>query len=581
MDSKKIVCQNCPNEFAIEPPDFDFYKMAAVPPPTWCPECRWKRRMVWRNERSLFWRKCDLCHKTTLSMYREDFPHPVYCHECFLSDNWDPLIYGREIDWTRPFLDQFRDLMNAAPRVALIIFDGAVNCHFANFTKDSKDVYLAFSIVSSENIAYSFAVDRSRDSFDSLLLKDSQSVCQTVQCDHCYKSSYLVNCRDCIDSRYLYDCVNCQNCFMSANLRNKQYVFRGQQLTKEEYEKAIAGIKTGSRSEAKLLAGEFSSLFKKAIHRYADVLKSVNCTGENVANSKDTWDSFGVYDMEHCRFVSRAFGAKDVWDVYSCGASELMYEGMLAGHESYNNRFFIYTHVTRESQFMDWCRDCSNVFGCARLRQKQYCILNKQYTKEEYEALVPKIIEHMDAMPFIDKRGKVYKYGEFFPPEFCPFPYNESVVQEFFPSSKEQAEAEGYLWREPEKKEQAITKKSEQLPDSIEEISDSVVNEIIGCDHDGKCSHQCAGAFRIIPSELAFYRQAKLALPTLCPNCRYYERLKFRNPMRLWDRVCQCPGSNSSHPHGNKSCSNKFKTPYSPEREEIIYCEACYQAEIQ
>ena len=29
------------------------------------------------------------------------------------------------------------------------------------------------------------------------------------------------------------------------------------------------------------------------------------------------------------------------------------------------------------------------------LRNKSYCILNKQYTKEEYEELVPKIIEHM------------------------------------------------------------------------------------------------------------------------------------------------------------------------------------------
>jgi hypothetical protein len=267
-----------------------------------------------------------------------------------------------------------------------------------------------------------------------------------------------------------------------------------------------------------------------------------------------------------------------------CGAlektGELFYEDQTCIY-GLHNMFSIFCWNSDEVCYSDSCFNCSNLFGCVGLRHKEYCILNKQYSKEEYEALVPKIIEHMNTMPFIDKRGKVYKYGEFFPPEFCPFPYNESVVQEFFPSSKEQAEAEGYLWREPEKKEQAVTKKSEQLPDSIEEVSDDIVNEIIGCGHEGKCGHQCAGAFRIIPSELGFYRQAKLALPELCPNCRYYERLKFRNPMRLWDRVCQCPASNSSHFHGDKPCSNKFKTPYSPEREEIIYCEACYQAEIQ
>lgn len=41
------------------------------------------------------------------------------------------------------------------------------------------------------------------------------------------------------------------------------------------------------------------------------------------------------------------------------------------------------------------CYDTKNCFGCIGLRNKQYCILNKQYTKEQYEELVPKIIEHM------------------------------------------------------------------------------------------------------------------------------------------------------------------------------------------
>jgi len=53
------------------------------------------------------------------------------------------------------------------------------------------------------------------------------------------------------------------------------------------------------------------------------------------------------------------------------------------------------------------------------LRNKQHCILNKQYSKEEYEALAPKIIQHMNDMPYTDKKGRVYKYGEFFPTELA------------------------------------------------------------------------------------------------------------------------------------------------------------------
>ena len=34
------------------------------------------------------------------------------------------------------------------------------------------------------------------------------------------------------------------------------------------------------------------------------------------------------------------------------------------------------------------------------------------------------------------------------------------------------------------------------------------------------------------------------------------------------------------HSHGESRCEEKFKTGYSPEREEIVYCEKCYQQEV-
>jgi hypothetical protein len=40
-------------------------------------------------------------------------------------------------------------------------------------------------------------------------------------------------------------------------------------------------------------------------------------------------------------------------------------------------------------------QNVSHLFGCIGLRNQQYCILNKQYTKEEYEKTVALIIEHM------------------------------------------------------------------------------------------------------------------------------------------------------------------------------------------
>ena len=94
-NSETKICQNCKKDFVIEPDDFAFYEKIKVPAPTWCPECRFIRRVVWRNERTLYRRTCDLCRKNIISIYSPKSPYAVYCNECYHGDKWDTLSFGR------------------------------------------------------------------------------------------------------------------------------------------------------------------------------------------------------------------------------------------------------------------------------------------------------------------------------------------------------------------------------------------------------------------------------------------------------------------------------------------------------
>ena len=110
----------------------------------------------------------------------------------------------------------------------------------------------------------------------------------------------------------------------------------------------------------------------------------------------------------------------------------MTYEGISIGVT--DSRCFLsaiiwYSNDIWYSYMLNNCRNC---FGCVEMNGKQYCILNKQYTKEEYENLVPKIIEQMKEMPYLDKQGRSYSFGEFFPPEISPFAYNETCAQDLF-----------------------------------------------------------------------------------------------------------------------------------------------------
>lgn len=215
--------------------------------------------------------------------------------------------------------------------------------------------------------------------------------------------------------------------------------------------------------------------------------------------------------------------------------------------------------------------------------------MNKQYSKEEYETLMPKIIEHMKQKPYIDRKGRVYGYGEFFPTELSPFGYNETVAYEYYPLSKEKVLENGWQWFERETRQYAVTMPNERIPDNIKDAPDSILNETIECAHKGSCKDGCTLAFRLIPPELALYRQLTIPLPRLCPSCRHAQRIRTRNPFKLWERKCQCAGVESengayknsvSHFHVAEHCPNEFETSYAPERPEIVYCERCYQCEV-
>ena len=223
----------------------------------------------------------------------------------------------------------------------------------------------------------------------------------------------------------------------------------------------------------------------------------------------------------------------------------------------------------RNADYTECCRNCSNIFGCISLNNKENVIFNKIYSKGEFEKLREEIKKQMTNIPFVDKKGRIYKYGEFFPIELSPWTYNETTAQEIKSITKEEAEENGYPWREQIVKNFNITMSYEKIPDNIDEVDNKILKEVFGCAHKEECDHQCGIAFRLTNYELKFYKKHLIPLPILCPNCRYYERIKVIPSLKLWHRKCMKEG-----------CKNEFETPYAPDRPEIIYCEKCYQQEI-
>ena len=103
MQQETKQCQNCKKDFIIEPEDFDFYVKIKVPAPTFCPDCRMQRRFAWRNERVLHRNVCAKTGKKIITGFAPDSGLNVYDREIWWSDSWDPMIYGVDYDFQKPF----------------------------------------------------------------------------------------------------------------------------------------------------------------------------------------------------------------------------------------------------------------------------------------------------------------------------------------------------------------------------------------------------------------------------------------------------------------------------------------------
>ncbi len=555
MEAETRNCANCKTGFTLEPDDFGFYAKMGVPPPKLCPECRFKRRSVFRNERTLYNRKCARCERSIVAMYNPKSPYVVYCNDCWQSDKWDGFAYGRDYNFNRPFLEQLQELVKVVPKAATYsspLTGPNINSEYTNFSGGNKDGYLLFnSGPGNDNCAYSRGLINNKDTFDVYFADEVERGYEGV---NVHKSSGIAwgqNSTDCVDSYFLLNCVGCLNCFGCVNMRHKSFCFFNQQLTKDEWKRRVSEI-LGSYTKIQEIQKQFEAHALTFPRRENNNLKNVNCTGNYIFESKNCFSCFELSFCENVNYSFSAKFAKDSYDLLGHGRkSELLLEGVGVGLASKVIGGW-WVEVSHDVEYSFATRSSEFCIGCDGVKNAKYTILNKRYDETEYRKIREHIVSELKSLDI---------YGLFMPPQLALFGYNEAVGQDNFPLTKEEAVAQGFRWQDDiQMTKGKETMQAKDLPDHIKDAEDSIVKEIIAC-------MDCGRNYRIIPAELSFYRRQILPLPRRCFNCRFLDRIKRRGPYKLFDRACA-------------KCGKGIKTNFAPDRPEIVYCEACYQSEV-
>ena len=552
----KQECKKCRQEFILDPDDLGFYKKMKVPNPKVCPDCRFKMRAVFRNERTLYKRVCDLCGSSIITMYNPDSPYTVYCNSCWMSDKWDPYSYAMDYNPKRAFFEQLKELTIKVPKSATyssVSTGPNINSDYANFAGGNKDGYLIFnSGPGNENCAYSRGLIKSQDIFDTYYADKIENVYESVNIHNSSRVTYGQNVYDCINCHFIFNCSDCQNCFGCVNLHHKSYYFFNEPLEREEWFRRVAEI-SGSYIKMEETKKKFEEFSLKFPRRSNNNLKTTNCSGDYIFESKNCHNCFELSnceDLRHCFSVKRSKDCSDM--IGHCRGSELLYNGVGVGAGSRNIICSWWVEVSQDVAYAFATRQSKNCIGTDGIKNGNFVVLNKRYSQEEYEEVKNKITEELKSKDI---------FGDFFPPELAFFGYNETIGQDNMPLNKVEARAQGFQWQDNiQKTEGQETISPAEIPDNIKDIPDSILDQVLTCS-------ECSRNYRLFGRELQFYRKMSIPIPRKCWSCRFSDRLRRRGPFKSHEGICA-------------KCQKEITTNYAPDRPEIVYCVECYQQEV-
>ncbi len=431
--------------------------------------------------------------------------------------------YGIIYNFENNFFQNFQKLIKDIPIASTLVAGQIENADYADDTMNARNVYLSFGVVTdTSNVLYSYLA---KDNSNNIL----NSVSAAYQSENIYMSTSISSGYNIFFSKFITDSSNirfssnliwCQECLFCDNIENQSYCIRNKQYDQETYKKEKDAI----LKQKDMFMDRYNS-----VSNIGNNLASTDVTGNGIVKSENIENGLIVYQVKNGRNLFMAGwsdGDSDIYDlmVWWAVKAEWMYGAFLSW--LYSNNIVCSCHIIGNCSniyYSHSLESCSYCLGCRWLKNKSFCILNKQYSKQERFELANKIFAQMDAESIL---------WSYFPWYICPFYFNDTTAYLLDDSfTKEEVSAKWYLRRDnpikvdiPSTAEVITTKDIYQYQwfdtDWSRKINPEILKKVI---KDEKWNY-----YRIVPMELEFLQKHWLPLPDIHRLDRIKLGFKFK-----------------------------------------------------
>ncbi|MDD2870799.1 MAG: hypothetical protein PHS49_02315 [Candidatus Gracilibacteria bacterium] len=428
----------------------------------------------------------------------------------------DLLKKGFYYDYSKDFFSNYKKLFLSIDHECLFQAGLNDNTKFADTAVNVKNVYLSNTVtIGSENVYYSVLVRiNSKNIFNSLFVVDnSEIVYFSKGINKSFKIFYSSFIKNSSDIWFSTNLTGCSNCLFCDNLENVSYYIKNKKYEKEEYFKT----KEILLSDKSKFLEYYNNLNNKGINH-----NSTNVIGNNIIESDNIENGYFVFNTKNSKnlmYTGSTTGGENWYDFAFGGEGNLDIYGVCSSgfgcSKVYLSRFI--SSGSTNIYYSSNIESCSYLFGCIGLKNKSYCIFNKQFEKEEWEKEVCKIFAQMDSDGIL---------GDFFPGDLNPSYFNDTVAGLLGEFSREDVLNKGYLWRDEEIKV--------DIPEGVEVITTKDLNNYQGFDSNGNwqinpeilkkvIKDEKGNIYRIVQMEYDFLMKHGLPLPEI----HWLDRIKM------------------------------------------------------
>jgi len=399
------------------------------------------------------------------------------------------------------FFEQLWEVLRHATIAGSKVIGESINSTYNDIILWAKNAYLNFVVLESENVMYSYAVNACTNVYSCLQVLKSESIYQSRAVTESQKIFYSSSIQT---SNNIWFCANmvwCSECLFCDGLENQSYCINNEQLDKQTYET----MKKQLLDKRELFDDWFGLVLAKP---WANVWDDIHGTFNRQCSDIENWFmNFQVTKGRNVVFGSGTALSENIVDCFSFGWTSAT--DCYATMGVWWNASHIYGSVETSPNVYNcfYCYlvdSCSYCVWCVWLRNKEYCIFNKQYDKDEWFEKVDELFHAME---------KDWTFGQSIPGKLNPFYFNDtagSFIDTTF--SKDEVAQDGYQWREdpiivdiPEWMETVDAVSAEEWRLDVQEV---ILKDISN------------NIYRIMPLELAFLNKHHLPLPQLHRHMR-------------------------------------------------------------